>query len=230
MAKEIVSLLFSMVDFASIFVFTMCLFHIPLKNKVNIIKLIGSTAVLSIISHIIINIGLQKYSLYILITLVALTFKFVFSENGIYSIWISVCGYVFVLTLQMFIIFGSIHYSIINPSDAIPYTLTAYLIQVSTFIIVSAISFGILKFGSAMTFDFSNVFGQKANFKSPMPYIVSSIVIFLFMSIAYPQFYGGAIDQSFYRSIVSGCLCIVVLLMLSIHRNNEESQRVFKKA
>lgn len=228
MVNEVVALLFSMIDFASVFVFTMCMFHIPLKNKVNILKLISSTAILAIISHIIIGIGLQKYSLYILIPLVIIIFRFVFSENGIYSIWISICGYVFQLTLQLFLIFGLLHYHIIQPSDATPYTLPAYMIQFATFVIICAISYGILKFGNSMTFDFSNIFGQKVNFKSPIPYIASGIVVFLFMSIAYPQFYGGAIEQSFYRSIVSGCLCIVVLFMLSIQRNNEESQRSFK--
>lgn len=228
MVNEVIALLFSMVDFASVFVFTMCMFHIPLNNKGNILKLILSTAILSIISHIVIGVGWQKYSLYILIPLVIIIFRYVFSENSIYSIWISVCGYVFQLTLQIFIIFGLLNYNIIQPSDATPYTLPAYLIQLATFVIICAISFGISKFGSAMTFDFSNIFGQKVNFKSPIPYIISGIIVFLFMSISFPQFYGGGIGQSFYRSIGTGFVCIFILFILSVQRNNEESQRTFK--
>lgn len=228
MANEVVALLFSMIDFASIFVFTMCMFYIPLKDKDNIIKLIASTAALAIVSHIIIQIGWVKYSLYILIPLVAIIFRYVFSENSIYSIWISVCGYVFTLTLQMFLIFGLLHYHIIDPSDATPYTITAYIIQFSTFVVICAISYGVVKFGNAMTFDFSNIFKQKVTFKSPVPYVISGIIIFLFMSIAFPQFYGGDIGQSYYRSMIVGIACIVILFILSNQRNNEESQRAFK--
>ncbi len=225
MAAIILPYIFSMVDFASIFIFIVCIFNLPLKNRSTIIKIVASTAVLAIVSHFIIYLDYQKYSLWILIPSVVLIMRFVFKQNKTYSIWISVTGYIFVLSIQLLIIYGLLFTKTIAPEDATPYTYSAYLIQLSTFLIICIISYIVYKLGDAMTFDFDNLFGQKINFKSPVRYIVISIAILLFVSITFPNFYGEDLDLNFYISITSSLLCFFILIVMSLQRNKEENER-----
>jgi len=224
MAAIILPYVFSMVDFASIFIFITCVFNLRLMNKSTIIKIIASTAILAVASHYIIHIGYQKYSLWILIPSVVLIMRFVFKQNKTYSIWISVTGYIFVLSIQLLIIYGLLFTKAIQPEDATPYTYNAYLIQLATFLVICIISFIVHKLGDAMTFDFNN-FGHKINFKSPVRYIVISIAILLFISLTFPNFYGEDIDMNFYISITSSLLCFFILIVMSLQRNKEENER-----
>lgn len=225
MAAIILPYIFSMVDFASIFIFIVCIFNLPLKNRSTVIKIVASTAVLAIVSHFIIYLDYQKYSLWILIPSVVLIMRFVFKQNKTYSIWISVTGYIFVLSIQLLIIYGLLFTKAIAPEDATPYTYSAYLIQLATFMIICMISYIVHKLGDAMTFDFDNLFGQKINFKSPVRYIVTSIAILLFISLTFPNFYGEDLDMNFYISITSSLLCFFILIVMSLQRNKEENER-----
>lgn len=225
MAAIILPYVFSMVDFASIFIFITCVFNLKLRNKSTMIKILASTAVLAIVSHYIIHIGYQRFSLWILIPSVVLIMRFVFKQNKTYSIWISVTGYIFVLSVQLLIIYGLLFTKTIQPQDATPYTTKAYFIQLATFLVICLISFIVHKLGDTLTFDFNNLFGQKINFKSPVRYIVISIATLLFIAYTFPNFYGEDINMNFYISITTSLLCFFILIVMSLQRNKEENER-----
>lgn len=217
----VLAFFFSCVDFASIFLYTMTVFDIPIKE--NKTKFIIGIIFCSLFSHVLLKLGLLQYTLWLQIPAVFLIFRFSFKESGIYALWITVLGYVTPLLIQMSLIYGFLKSGLMTYEDVAPYTITGYAIQSSTFVLVLIISLYCVKFGERFSFNFANVFGLKKTKSPSILYVFTAIVIFIVVSVAYPSYYGKSIDHSFYMSLTLTILSFIVMIGLSFLREIDES-------
>ncbi|OME97386.1 hypothetical protein BK127_40605 [Paenibacillus sp. FSL H7-0331] len=210
-----------MFDSAALILLILSVFKFEL-NKINCFKLLVSSFIFSVLSLVIINLQLHNFAIAIQIPIVILIFKFVFNENGKYSIWISITGYITFLMMQG--IFASI--LILNdcmtPEDLQPFSEKGYIAQVSSLVFVIIISYLIKKYNEGFTFNFTSKFKQKRKLSSSRPYIIVAVLAALITAIVYPFLYKSDLIVMFISSLVLTVICFFSLIFLSIKRNKEE--------
>lgn len=215
------SYFFSVVDFASVFIFIMAIFDIPIRRNWG--RLMVSIIGCAVLSHLIIAIGWHSYALWILMPTVFLIFRYYFQESGLYSLWISLYGYVFPLLIQYLLVYGFLKFKLMTNEELVPFSTKGYMIQTLTFIIIIAVSIYTRRFGEQFSFNFGNIFGKKRRGdQSVKYYVIVAIFIFVLVSMFFPTHYGKSIDVLFYVNLMMTGICFAVLSTMSILRNRTE--------
>lgn len=215
------SYFFSVVDFASVFIFIMAIFDIPIKRNWG--RLLVSLISCAVLSHLIIALGWHSYALWILMPTVFLIFRYYFQESGLYSLWISLYGYLFPLLVQFLLVYGFLKFKLMTIEEIVPFSMKGYMIQTLTFFVVVTISIYTRRFGEQFSFNFGNIFGKKRRGdQSVKYYVVVAIFIFILVSMSYPVTYGQSVDVTFYFNLFLTCLCFAVLASMSVLRNRTE--------
>lgn len=216
--------LLSLFDTASIMILIMSVFDIPIKY--NIVRTVLSIIILTLLSTILVFAGLHAYSLYILIPSLILTFIFVYKENFVYSLWISIFSVSAFLLLQQFLQSLFLIGNKLTYEDLKPFSIYGYIGQVITFIIISIISLRLRVFGQKFMFDFDNIFKRKKNIASSKPYTLISTVVLTILVAIYPKYYNNNLNLTFYLIFVLMILSFFILLLFSIKRDKDENREL----
>ena len=213
--------IFSTIEWTALLTLVCSVFSISIiYNKLRIfLSAFGFTT----LAFIITKLELHDYNIFIQVPLVVLLFIWVFNEGIKYSIFISITGYIFYLTVQGVLTTICMMYQLVGPNDIQPFTFKGFMLQLATSMIVFLISYFIIKSRDGFVFNFSNAYKKKKNYKSTKPYIAVAITTFLTTAITFPAFfYKSGLTTLFLITTVICALSFSTLLFLSFKRSRDE--------
>jgi hypothetical protein len=214
--KYLVYIIFSIIEYSSLFVLMLALFRFKIREYIKEIILASTTN--AIIAFLLSYIGFIPVSLIGKIFVVILSLIFIFKEKLLKSLWMTVSGYALFIVIQTLFLKLLSYYNLFDLTDINPYSLNTHIQQLSTTLLLYIICFFIRKSNDGFGFSFH----KKLFRASKKLYIsISLIVVFLLCLMVYLSF---EYKNSLYVSItlVVAIISLIILLWLSYTQEKKQ--------
>jgi hypothetical protein len=217
----LIFILLSTIDFFSILLLGFVIFRIRF-SAVKFKKMLIIGFILSIISYLLNIFSLESVSPIVQLICLVVLFIFTFKEKIKYSILVTCSSYILYGVIQGLLILLLNSYEILLISELIPFTNKAYLLQISTSLLVIIISLHIKRYNGGFSFIPHEPLKKIYRYSNMLLIVVTIVAI---STVSYIFYYGRNLDSFFYFLITLGSMLIAstVILLLLLKRDVEDS-------
>jgi hypothetical protein len=214
--KYLLYILFSTIEYSSLFVLMLALFRFQIKEYIKEILL--ASVINAVIALLLNYIGLQPISMFVKILFVMLCLIFIFKEKLLKSLWILVYGYALFMLIQTSLVGILFYYNLLDMANIDQYSFNSRLLLMITVVIVYSISIFIRKSNEGFGFSFH----KKLFNSSKKLFIASSLTVLLITSSIVFLFFENGNIINFTVNLLISTVFIFILFWMSYAQEKKQ--------